>query len=127
MKNANKAIIGQINIDSSSSKFNQLKEIVLKHADLLVVCTTKLNETFPNSQFHIDGFLPYRQNKNRNDRGFMIFVNEDMLSKLSTKHNFPSDVEGLFLEINFRKTKWLLIGTYHPPAQNDQYFFNCTD
>ena len=27
----------------------------------------------------------------------------------------------------FRKSKWLLCGTYHPPAQNDQYFFNCID
>ena len=23
--------------------------------------------------------------------------------------------------------KWLLFGTYHPPAQNEQYFFNCID
>ena len=33
----------------------------------------------------------------------------------------------MFVELNFRKSKWLLFGTYHPPAQNDQYFFNCID
>ena len=40
---------------------------------------------------------------------------------------FLSDVEGLSVEPNFRKSKWLFFGTYHPPAQNDQYFFNCID
>ena len=57
----------------------------------------------------------------------MIFVREDIPSKLLTKKNFPSDVEGLFVEQNFRKSKWLLCGAYHPPAQNDQYFFNYVD
>ena len=33
----------------------------------------------------------------------------------------------MLVELNFRKSKWLLFGTYHPPAQNDQYFFNCID
>ena len=76
----------------------------------------------------MDGFsLPYRLDRNCNGGGVMIFVREDIPSKLLTKHNFPSDVEGLFVELNFRKSKWLLCGTYHPPAQNDQYFFNCID
>ena len=39
------------------------------------------------------------------------------------KHNFPSDIEGIFVEINLRKTKWLLFGTYHPPSQTDNYYF----
>ena len=128
MRNVNKTIKGQININSISSKFNQLKELVLKHADILVVCETKLDETFSSSQFHMDGFsLPYRLDRNRNGRSVMIFVKEDIPSKLLTKQNFPSDVEGLLVELNFRKLKWLLFGTYHPPAQNDQYFFNCID
>ena len=128
LKNVNKIIIGQININSISSKFNQLKELVLKHVDILVVCETKLDETFPSSQFHMDGFsLPHRLDRNRNRGGVMIFVKEDIPSKLLTKYNFPSDVEGLFVELNFRKSRWLLFGTYHPPAKNDQYFFNCID
>ena len=123
LKNVNKTIIGQININSISSKFNQLKELVLKHVDVLVVCETKLDETFPYSQFHMDGgFLPYKLDENCNGGGVMVFVKEDIPSKLLTKHNFQSDVEGLFVELNFRKSKWLLFGTYHPPAQNDLYF-----
>ena len=73
------------------------------------VCETKLDETFPSSQFHMDGFsLPYRLDRNRNGGGVMIFVKEDIPSKLLTKHNFPSDVEGLFVELNFRRSNFSL-------------------
>ena len=72
----------------------------------------------------MDGFsLSYRLDRNRNGGGVMIFAREDISSKFLTKHNFPSDVEVLFVELNFRKSKWLLCSTYHPPAQNHQYFF----
>ena len=81
LKNVNKTVIGQININSISSKFNQLKELVLKHVDILVACETKLDETFPGSQFHMNTFsLPYRLDRNRNGGGVMIFVKEDILS-----------------------------------------------
>ena len=56
LKNVNKTTIGQTNINCTSSKFSQLKELVLKHADILVVCETKLDETFPSFLFHMDGF-----------------------------------------------------------------------
>ena len=70
LKYVNKKIIGQININSISSKFNQLKELVLKRIDILVVSETKLDEIFPSSQFHMDGFsLPYRLDRNRNAGG----------------------------------------------------------
>ena len=28
-----------------------------------------------------------------------------------------------FVELNFRKSKLLLLGTYHPPSQDDNYYF----
>ena len=72
----------------------------------MVVCETKLDEIFPSSQFHMDEFsLPYRLDRNRDGGGVMIFVKEDIPSKLLTKHNFRCDFEGLFVELNFRKSK----------------------
>ena len=57
----------------------------------------------------------------------MIHVREVILSKLLTKHFFPNDIEGLFVELNFRKYKWLLLGTYHPPSNSDRYFYENVD
>ena len=30
----------------------------------------------------------------------------------------------MFIELNFRKSKWLLFGTYHPPSQMDDLYFD---
>ena len=49
--NANKVIIGNLNINSIRNKFEQLKETVLKYVDILVVTETKLDETFLGSLF----------------------------------------------------------------------------
>ena len=43
------------------------------------------------------------------------------------KNNFPDNIDGFFVELRFRKGKWLLGGMYHPPSQPDQYFFNTLD
>ena len=72
----------------------------------------------------IDGFRqPYRLDRNKHGGGVMTFVSEDIPSKLVSKHTLPDDIEGMFIEINLRKTKWLILGTYHPPNQPDEYFF----
>ena len=43
-------------------------------------------------------------------------------SKILSKHIFSSDIEGIFMEINFKKVKWLVFGTYHPSSQSGLYF-----
>ena len=71
--------------------------------------------------------MPYRLDGNGNGGGVIVYVREDIPSKLLSKHCFKDDIERLFVEINFRKSKWLLGGTYHPSSQPDQYFFDSLD
>ena len=54
-------IIGNLNINSFSNKFEQMKDIVMQHIDILVLTETKLDDTFPTAQFLVNGFSePYR-------------------------------------------------------------------
>ena len=53
--------------------------------------------------------------------GVMIYISGDIPSKRSGKHVFLYDMEGLSPELNFKKCKWLLFGTYYPPSQADIY------
>ena len=48
----------------------------------------------------------------------MIYVRSDIPSQ-EKKSNLPKNVEALLVEINLRKTKFLLIGTYH--STNEKY------
>ena len=55
--------------------------------------------------------------RNKNGTGIMIFIRDTISSKILEKHVSPNVVESIFVELNFRKCKWLLCGTYHPPFQ----------
>ena len=118
-------IIAHLNINSFPNKKDDLISIINGKIDILVITETKLDETFTNAQVTIAGYSqPYRLDRDRHGGGVLIFVREDIPSRKLSKHTFPTDIEALYIEINLRKTKFLLIGTYHPPNQADQYYFD---
>ena len=97
LSNVNRVVIGNLNINSLPNKFNQLKELVLKHVDILVLTETKLDDSFPNSQFSIDGFSePFRIDRNRSGSRIMIYIRGIIPSKLLTKH-FLLKISRVFL------------------------------
>ena len=51
IRNPNKIIIGNFNINSLPNKFEQLKDIVMQNIDILVLTGTKLGDTFPTASF----------------------------------------------------------------------------
>ena len=71
--------------------------------------------------------MSYRLNRNRNGGGVIIYITEDIPSKVLRKHLFPNDMEGIFVEINFRESRWLLCSTYHFPSQSVQHYFDNID
>ena len=110
--NLNRIILAHLNINSIPNKFNLLAEGVSGNVDIIMISETKIDETFPTRQFYIDGYTPpYRLDQNCNGGGLMVFVREDIPSKLIENSN---SIEGIFLEINLRKKKWLLCGSYNP-------------
>ena len=116
------------NVDPNLDAFQNLRDlktIIKDNIDILVLSETKLDDSFPENQFIIEGFSkPYRLDRTKRGGGVMIYVREDIPSKKLNKHTFPEDIEGIFLELNFKKSKWLLLGAYHPPSQNDDFFFD---
>ena len=52
----------------------------------------------------------------------MLFVNQNLPSKKLNDHICADDIEILCAEINLKKEKWVIIGTYRPPRMNDTYF-----
>ena len=118
MKNV---IIGQLNINSLRNKFHALIEIIRGNLDILVVTETKLDHTFPEKQFLIPGYKkPYRRDRNRNGGGVMIYVREDIPSDILIRHKTPTNIEAIFVEINLRTNKLLLVGTYHSTKRNTE-------
>ena len=60
-ENPYRVIIGHININSIINKFESLVKYVKNNLDILMVSETKIDATFPESQFLMEGFsTPYR-------------------------------------------------------------------
>ena len=103
----NRLLIDNLSINSISNNFDQLKFLVRGKVDILVITETKLDSTFPTSQFLIGGYNePYRFDRNRNGGDVLIYVREDI-----TDHKLSHDIKGIFVELNLRKNKWLLFGS----------------
>ena len=116
IKNVNNIIFATLNVNSFPSKFDLVKTIIQENIDILIITESKLDETFPMGQFFIDSFTaPYQLDRNIHGGGALVYIREDIPSKQLNCHIFPEDIEGIFVEINLRKTKWLLFGSYHPP------------
>ena len=110
LKNTNRLIVGQLKINSVVRKLDQLKVLLVNNIDILVITETKIDSSFPNAQFRIDGFSAlFRLDRNRFGGRVIFSVREDIPCKQLTKHILPDNIEGIFVEINFRKTKWLLL------------------
>ena len=122
-ENWENAIVGTLERNSFSSKFDELKLMVIGLFDILIITETTFDDSFPEVEFFIDSFsMPYMSDRNRNEGGHTIYIREGISSNMLTKHNLLENKEAGFIELNFRKCKWLFCARYRPPSQNRTYF-----
>ena len=83
-------IVGHLNINTIENKIDSLKLLAHGNIDVLVICETKLDDSYPTSQFCIDGYRkPFRLDRNTFGGGILIYVREDIPCKELKKHDFP--------------------------------------
>lgn len=72
--------IGHINVNSVGGfKFYEIKTWLLSgRFDVLVISETKIDASFPDSQFHIDGYRLCRKDRQAGGGGLMIYVKGDV-------------------------------------------------
>ena len=108
-----------ININSIINKFELLAEAVIGNVDTLMVTETKIDESFPTSQFIVPGFTsPYRSDTTKDGGGILVYIREDILSKLLNISYIASDIECLGIDVNLRKVRWLVICSYNQHKNN---------
>ena len=122
LKNVNRLIVGHLNINSIRNKFHPLVKIIKNNIDILVLTETKLDSSFPFIQFDIDGYIQFRLDKKHDAGGIIIYIREDIPCRELKNHLLSNNIEGIFLEINLRKSKWLLFGGYNPVKSNIDTF-----
>ena len=83
-----------------------MQEVIENNIDVLLISETKLDASFPSNQFILDGFTPpHKLGRTQHGGGTMLFLREDMLSKLLNADTSISGIENLLVEIDLRSKK----------------------
>ena len=93
--------------------------MIKSRLDIFLVSETKIDRSFPNQQFSIDGYKTYRRDRNNFGGGLLFYVNENIPFGELTTEQTDTNFEIIFLEMTL---KWLVIGLYKPPNQKEEYF-----
>ena len=114
-----------LNINSIRNKFDDLCLFIQQDLDIVCIAETKIDESFPTSQFLMNGFQkPLRLDVSNRSGGILVYIKNYLKNVHLLKFNLPEDIQAIPFFINLRKIKWLFIAIYKPPSQNSQYFLN---
>ena len=90
-----------------------MSRLISGNADISIVAETKLDSSFPTTQFVIQGFYnPLRLDINRRSGGLLIYVKGSIPARVLTSFSTLADIQIIAFEINLRKEKWLSVAIY---------------
>ena len=117
--------IAYLNISSLRNKVIGLGEILKDLSlDYLVISETKLDESFPNAQFKLNGYeIRVRRDRHKHGGELIEFVRQGFICKRLKKYE-PNYSECIYSEFTISKRKWICFSTYRPPStENIKRFF----
>ena len=125
LSHSNNVIISYINVNSIRNKLDDLNEVVSNNVDILCIAETKLDNSFPEAQFILNGYKKtYRLDISASSGGLLTYVNTMIPSRQLISFVIPSDIQCIVIELNLRRQKWLLLAIYRNPSQNLKYFLD---
>ena len=114
-KNLNRVLIGYLNINSLRNKFEILVSSIAVNLDILMISETKLDESFPVSQFFRSGFEnPIRLDRSSSGGGITLYTREGIPFKSLKSNCLSANTEAFLVEVKINKKKWLLCYSYNP-------------
>ena len=114
-KNMNSIKLGHLNINFITNKFVLLVPAVVKRFDILLITETKIDSCFTEAQLEVDGFTtPYRVDRDCHGGAILLDIRQDIPSKILINLRTSENLEGGFVELNFRRKKWLVCSSYNP-------------
>ena len=92
-----------------------MQEVIGNNIDVLLISGTKLDASFPSSEFLLDGFTPpYRLDRTQHGGGIILLIREHIPFKLLNADTSSSGIENLLAEINLRSKKCFISISYNP-------------
>ena len=108
-------------VNSIRNKFVSIQELIRRTLDIFLISETKIDDSFPNAQFKIEGYKCVRKDRDAFGGGLLFYVNEKLYSRFLEICLPNTFIEILPLELRLLNSKWLILGTYKPPQIEPTY------
>ena len=117
--NVNNLIISHLNINSIRYKFDTIYEMLSSNLiDVFGVSETKLDDSFKDALFSVEGFKLYRKDNRSSSGGILVLIRVDIIHvRRKDLENIVSSGSGevLILECKLRSDKWIIANVYRNP------------
>ena len=111
-------LLCHLNINSIQNKFDELVDVIHKlkaHIIFIGETNSKIDSTYPNSQFYIPGYSLFRKDKKKGGGGILAFVTVVIPCKRLNFNRTYKCIEAIALEITVGRKEMIMIGMYRPP------------
>ena len=117
--------IGHVNANSIGGfKFHEIRTWLLSgRLDILVISESKIDESFPDSQFQVKGYRLCRSDRKAGGGGLMIYVRSDIyfVKVKDLKGTTPEEwaafrTETIILKVKLGRVWITIVGIYRPPS-----------
>ena len=115
-------LLFHLNINSIQNKFEELKSIITEDlkAQVAFITETKLDATYPSSQFKIDGFNIFRNDRKKGGGGVMAFVSSSIPSKKLGLPCAYKTIEPLVIQSRIGSHDVIFLGIYRSPKGKER-------
>ena len=87
------------------NKFLDSKELDLSVTDICLISETKLDDSFPDQQFHINGYKMFRKDRNKFKGGSILLVKENIPSKVVKTFYVSEECETISIDFSISNKK----------------------
>ena len=112
-------IAGLLNVNGLRNKFIEIHSLLCKESlNVLGLCETKIDDSFPDAQFHIENYQLYRKDRNSRGGGLLLYVQGNMphRRRLDLEVTTETTIEHIVLELIMKKEKVFIVLAYRPPS-----------
>ena len=114
-----------LNINSVRNNFENFKEIRNGNKDIFAIVETKLDGSFPTSQFELERYYsPFRLDITKQGGGLLVYLKSSIPSRQLSYGSICNSIQAIPFKINLRQEKWLVMSIYCLPCQDSGIFIH---
>jgi hypothetical protein len=113
-----------LNINSLLKHIDELRVLLANSSiDILAINESKIDDSIPDNEINIVGYIMVRNDRNRNGGGVVLYIT-DTISFSERKDLVPEPLEMICIEVHRPYKVAFLISTwYRPPNSNNDVFY----